>query len=172
MARTAAILTLLLFAGCGETAARQPQVAPAAAHVQTKSQDRLPGDSPPRTSGPSAPPPAWVHTMHGSQWLAFGSYCWSSKQGHGACVDMIGPEQRQDIPKLSVTADELLRIHLAFTAKSVDLSVGHSGRISLHRRNTGTLAWRAPNRRGRLLVMVDVQAPGGQASYLAWIQVR
>jgi hypothetical protein len=110
--------------------------------------------------------------MHGSQWLAFGSYCWSSKQGHGACVDMIGPEQRQDIPKLSVTADELLRIHLAFTAKSVDLSVGHSGRISLHRRNTGTLAWRAPNRRGRLLVMVDVQAPGGQASYLAWIQVR
>ncbi|MHB8690089.1 MAG: hypothetical protein ACYDHH_02485 [Solirubrobacteraceae bacterium] len=172
MARTVTILILLILAGCGGTAAQQPQLTPSAAHVHIGGRDRLPVASPPRTPGPSAPPPAWVHVIDGSRWLAFASYCWSTNQGHGACVDMVGPEQRRDIPKLAVKPGELLRFHLAFTAKSVDLYLGQSGYSSVHRSHTSTLEWRAASRRGRLLVMLDVRASGGQASYLVWIQVR
>jgi hypothetical protein len=114
-----------------------------------------------------------VHTDQGSRWLAFGSYCWSARR-HGLCADMVGADQRRDVPTLVVRSGETMRFHLAFIAQSVDVYVGQGGHRVLHRSDTRALAWRAPSGRGVRVMMLDVRAPaaGGSASYLARVRVR
>jgi hypothetical protein len=87
---------------------------------------------------------------------------------------MTAPEMRRDIPTLVVRSRELVRFHLAFTAESVDVYVGHRSHSVLRRRDTRSVAWRAPGGRGDRLVMLDARAPasGGSASYLARVSVR
>ncbi|MCW3063917.1 MAG: hypothetical protein JWN32_1089 [Solirubrobacterales bacterium] len=87
---------------------------------------------------------------------------------------MVGPELRHDVPMLSVRPGELVRFHLAFTARSVDVYVGRLTKSVLRRRGTRVVAWRAPSGRGDRLVMLDVRAPGagGSASYLARLRLR
>lgn len=173
MVRIAVVLMLLVLAGCGGVA-REPELTAGSAREPSSSRDPRPVTAPPRSPDPSAPPPAWVHTERGSRWLAFDSYCWSAR-GHSACVDMIAPNQRRDVPILVVRSGETVRFHLAFSAKSVDVYVGAYGSHSiLHRRHTRAVTWRAPSGRGGRLVMLAVLAPaaGGSAGYLARIRVR
>jgi hypothetical protein len=87
---------------------------------------------------------------------------------------MIGPDQRHDLPLLVVKSGENVRFHLAFTADSVDVYIGHGSHSVLRRRNTRAVAWPAPSSPGDRLVMLDVHATaaGGSASYLARIRVR
>src|SRR6266849_6917428 len=73
-----------------------------------------PGVPPPK----GAPPPAWIETSAKSAWLAYGSYCWKT-----ACVDMIPPQSRPDLPAFGVKRGGTVRVHLGFTAKSVSVSL-------------------------------------------------
>ena len=169
MVRTIVIVALFALAGCGASA-HTPRPTPGPAPNPRGSQDRRPTSAPPHSPASPAPPPAWVHYSGGSRWLAFDSYCWSAHR-HGSCADMVGPQMRRDIPTLLVRPGEVVRFHLAFTGKSIDVRLGAAAPSVLHRRNTAVVAWRAPKRRGRRLVMLDVQAAGGSAGYLARVQV-
>jgi hypothetical protein len=173
MIRTGVISALLLLAGCGAIVSQRTPTAGSARQPSSR-QDPRPVAAPPRRPDPSAPPPAWVHTSSRSRWLAFGSYCWSATRGRAACVDMIAPDQRGDVPILVVRPGEVLRFDLAFTAKSLDIYVGLGTHSTLHRRDARAVAWRAPSGRGDQLATLDVeaQAARGSASYLARIRVR
>src|SRR3981081_3450679 len=147
MVRIAVVPMLLALAGCGVSGlGTGPR--PASPRDGSSIHDRRPVAAPPRRPDPSAPPPAWVHTEHGSRWLAFGSYCWSAAPGRGGCADMIGPDQRHDLPLLVVKSGENVRFHLAFTADSVDVYIGHGSHSVLRRRNTRAVAWPRPTRPG------------------------
>jgi hypothetical protein len=169
----AVIAALVLLGGCGAAAPRQANVTPASVRDPGVSRDHRPLARPPRRPSTPAPPPAWVHTPQGSRWLAYGSYCWSA-HGHGACADMVGPELRHDVPTLVVRSGDPVRFHLAFTAPSADVYLGHGAKSVLRRRATRLVAWRAPSGRGDRVVMLEVGAPaaGGSASYLALLRVR
>jgi hypothetical protein len=172
MVRAVVIVALFALAGCGASA-RTPKPTTGSAPGLRDSQDRRPTSAPPRSPASSAPPPAWVQYSGGSRWLAFDSYCWSAHR-HGACADMIGPQMRRDIPTVFLRPGELVRFHLAFIAKSIDLRLGTAALSVLHRRSTAVVAWRAPKRRGRRLVLLDIQAPaaGGSAGYLVRVQAN
>ena len=111
----------------------------------------------------TSPPPAWVESAAATKWLAFSSYCWTGA-GKAACVDMIPPQSRTDLPLLKVRAGEQLRIHFAFVPRSVHLAVyrGVSFRHWILPR-ARTVSWKA---RGSGVVVIDAKAKGGTASYL------
>jgi hypothetical protein len=173
MLRLAAIAALVLLGGCGAASPRQATLTTPSARAAGGHHDERPVAAPPREPASTAPPPAWVATQDGSRWLAFGSYCWSA-HGRGACADMVGPELRHDVPTLIVRPGDPVRFHLAFTARSIDVYVGHGSRSVAGRRHARVLAWRAPRTRGSLVVMLDVRASaaGGSASYFARVSVR
>src|SRR6266508_6281823 len=72
---------------------------------------------PPSPPADGAPPPAWVETQTRSNWLAYGSYCWTPSDGHAACVDMIPPQSRPELPTVRVARGSTVRIHLAFAER-------------------------------------------------------
>jgi hypothetical protein len=87
---------------------------------------------------------------------------------------MVSPELRHDVPTLVLRSGELLRFHLALTARSVDVYLGRRAQRVLRRSDTRLVAWRAPSGRRDGLVMLDVRATGagGSASYLVLLRVR
>jgi hypothetical protein len=122
----------------------------------------MPPGPPPRVGGTmTAPPPAWVEFGRSSRWLAYGSYCWET-----ACVDMIPPDRRADLPLLRARRGQLLRIQLRFAPRSVVVRVGSA---VVKRDTARTTSWHA-RRSG--LIFVDAKGRGGSASYLARLTVR
>jgi hypothetical protein len=113
---------------------------------------------------PKSPPPAWIETEMKSSWLFYGSYCWKT-----GCVDMIPPQTRPGLPVFTVVRGARVRVHVAFAAKRVSVSVDrHSVRARLDATRR-VVSWSA-TRVG--ILTVSVQAAVGGASYVARLQVR
>jgi hypothetical protein len=116
-----------------------------------------PTTPPPKVTGvKAAPPPAWVQSGTRSVWAAFGSYCWRT-----ACVDMIPPAGRPDLPVLRVSRGAVVGLHLGFVPRSVSVKVG-STKLAASYGRTKVVTWHA--RAG--IAAVNVKGPGGSASYL------
>jgi hypothetical protein len=116
----------------------------------------VPPGPPPKVSGVAvAPPPAWAESGSRAVWAAFGSYCWKT-----ACVDMLPPAGRPDLPGLRARAGSLVRLHLGFVPRGPIVTIGA-------RRVTATIAGRVVAWRARAgIADVRVKGPGGSASYL------
>src|SRR5919204_1098641 len=101
-----------------------------------------PSSPPPKAPNPGAPPPAWIETQTKSAWLAYGSYCWTNG-GQAACVDMLPPQSRPDLPLIKVARGGVLRVHLALKRPAATLAV--AGRRTAVRvdRDRGIVSWSA-----------------------------
>ncbi len=118
---------------------------------------------PPKPPGAGAPPPAWIEAQAKSAWLAYGSYCWKT-----ACVDMIPPQSRPDLPAFSVKRGGTIRVHLGFTARSVSVSLDKRAiRVKLDA--TKRIASWSATRDGMLTVSARA---AGDASYVARLRIR
>ncbi len=122
-----------------------------------------PAAPPPKPPNPQGPPPAWIETQAKSAWLAYGSYCWKR-----ACVDMIPPQSRPDVPTFGVKRGRTIRVHLGFTAKAVSVGVG--GRVVRATLDSTRriVSWTA-TRGGTLTVFART---AGDASYVARLRIR
>jgi len=126
-----------------------------------------PSTPPPKPPNPGGPPPAWIETQARSAWLAFGSYCWTAA-GVGACVDMIPPQSRPNLPVFRVTRGRTVRVHLGFAATSASVNVGTRvvrTRLAAKRR---IVSWSAT--RGGILT-VFARPSAGDASYVARLRL-
>ena len=127
-----------------------------------------PANAPPAPPNPGGPPPAWVETQTQSAWLAYGSYCWTGN-GKATCADMIPPQDRPALPVVGVKRGRLLRVHLGFTANSVEVSLnGHLARAKLNS-SRRIVSWNA-TRSGILTVFT--RGVGGDASYVARLRLH
>jgi hypothetical protein len=80
--------------------------------------------APPAPDRPEiAPPPAWIETAEGDFWLAYSSYCWTTRTG-GICADYIDPRLRKDLPRLVVHRGEHVRIFVAVVPDEVSVAIG------------------------------------------------
>ena len=122
-----------------------------------------PTPPPPKPPNAGGPPPAWIETQAKSAWLAYGSYCWKT-----ACVDLIPPQSRPDLPALAVRRGRTVRVHLGFAAKSVGVSLDKTvirAKLDATRR---IVSWSAT--RGGVLTVFARAA--GDASYVARLRIR
>jgi hypothetical protein len=121
-----------------------------------------PADPPPKVGGTfgGGPPPAWIEIGTRSGWLAYGSYCWRT-----ACVDMVPPESRSDLPRIKVRPRQMLRVHLGFTPAlaRVHMLRGDRAVAVPSTRGRRSISFRA--RRG--ILMIAASASRGTPSYLA-----
>ena len=122
-----------------------------------------PSSAPPTSPNPGGPPAAWVETQAKSRWLAYGSYCWST-----ACVDMIAPQSRSDLPTVTVAAGARIRVHLRFKATSIAVTVGQRSVPATVDSTKRIASWEAT--RGGLLTVFA--RTSGDASYLARLRIR
>ena len=120
-----------------------------------------PGTPPPNVAGTtSEPPPAWFQANGRAAWFAYSSFCWST-----TCVDFLPPARRSDLPRAALRSGQVLSIHLGYAPRSVlvrNLTTKAAYPLSA-RRDT---AWRV---RGSGIVLVEVRAAKGSASYLVRI---
>ena len=107
-----------------------------------------PTGPPPKAGGTlgTGPPPAWIEDGRRSRWLLYGSYCWKT-----ACVDMLPPDARPELPRIRVRPGQTLRVHLAFTPARASVQVLRDGKpVTLPSTGRRTLTFRA--RQGVLVV--------------------
>lgn len=127
-----------------------------------------PASDPPTLGGAGEPPPpAWVAASSESVWMAYGSYCWGR-----ACVDMLGPAQRDDLPRLRVQPGEEMTFRLGFDPAALVLSVAADGQheqVSVPARRDVT--WQA-TRGGVVSLFARADGRGGDASYLVRVVVE
>ncbi len=106
------------------------------------------------------PPPAWIEVGTTQRWLAYSSYCWRT-----ACVDMLPPAMRPDVPTVAVRRGQVARLHFGFQPRSVSVSsVGGPSHRLLPAR---TARWRP----GAGLYVISVRASAGKAGYLVRIRI-
>jgi hypothetical protein len=139
-------------------------IALAAASVAASAHAARPPTPPPKVSGAaSAPPPAWVEIGPSSRWLAYSSYCWTTKGKAAACVDFIPPLMRPDLPVLSARRGTSLRFRLGFRPTSVRLLLLGPGPRKAWKLDASTsTTWRAV-RAG--VFLLEAKGPGGSAGY-------
>jgi hypothetical protein len=122
-----------------------------------------PTKPPPKAPSAGGPPPAWIETQAKSAWLAYGSYCWKT-----ACVDMIPPQSRPDLPAFGVKRGGRVRVRLGFAAKSVSVSLDKRAiRVKLDATRR-IVSWSATL--GGVLTVFARTA--GDASYVARLRIR
>jgi hypothetical protein len=122
-----------------------------------------PASPPPKPPNAGAPPPAWIETPAKSAWLAYGSYCWKT-----ACVDMIPPESRPDLPTFGVARGRTVRVRLGFAARSVAVNLDKTVIRAKLDATKRIASWRAT--RGGILTVSG--RASGSASYVARLRVR
>jgi hypothetical protein len=127
-----------------------------------------PSGAPPKPPDAMHPPPAWIETQTTSRWLAYGSYCWHSRPGRAACVDMLPPATRPGLPMLRTARAVGIRVHMAFRATTVSISVGGKAVAAKLDASRRVLSWQA-NRAG--VLVIDVRGVGGDASYVGRLQL-
>ena len=122
-----------------------------------------PTGPPPSLPGRVGPPPAWVETEHGSFWLAYSGFCWKA-----LCVDMSAfPD---DLPPVVVRKGEVVRFHLGFRPRRVELAVGRRADLRLRLEPARTVSWRVE--RAGVVSLLAYSARGGSAGYLAVLKLR
>jgi hypothetical protein len=129
--------------GCGGAAAKPKHPPPKAPNV----------DRP--------PPPAWIETESGAYWLAFSDFCWFT-----ACADYKLPEERTDLPRITLDRGETVRFHLDFAPTRASLKVGSARFVLTARQVT---SWRV--RSGGVAVL-EAHGELGRVSYEARFRVR
>lgn len=153
-----------LLAGCGGDVAGPGQKG----HAGSGRTPQAPVATPPKLGGPGEPPPpAWVEASSGSRWMAYGSYCWGR-----ACVDMVGPAQRDDLPRVQVQPSEEVTVHLGFDPAALTLSMSpddHHQQVSVPARRKVT--WQV-TRDGVVSLFARPEGRGGDASYLVRVVVE
>ena len=122
-----------------------------------------PTKPPPKPPNAGGPPPAWIETQAKSAWLAYSSYCWKT-----ACVDMIPPQTRPDLPVFGVQRGRTARVHLGFTATSVSVSLDKRAVRAKLDATKRIASWSAT--RGGVLTVFARTA--GDASYVARLRIR
>lgn len=122
---------------------------------------RPPGPPPTVAGAPVAPPPAWIEAGRVERWLAYSSYCWKT-----ACVDMLPPEMRPDVPTVAVPPGRAALLHFGFLPRSVTVSKvsGPSRRLPPAR----AVTWRP----GGGLYLITARSQAGSAGYLVRIRIR
>jgi hypothetical protein len=120
---------------------------------------RVPHEPPPEASE-QMPPPAWITTRAASRWLAYGSFCWS-----GLCADMIAPQDRRDIPAVSLGGARNVRLNVAFDPQDLEVFLDHRRvhGLSPRRRSVTVRVRDVPS----LLVLSVRNREFGSATYLA-----
>jgi len=127
-----------------------------------------PQTNPPRLSE-VGPPPAWVETRQRSRWLSFSSYCWRSGT-KAICVDMAPVQERTDLGTLRAVRGHALRLHLGFRPREAHLTVYRGFRFTHYRLQPArVMTWRV---RAFGVVVLDVKAPAGTASYASRLRAR
>lgn len=117
----------------------------------------------PKPPNAGAPPPAWIENASRSTWLAYGSYCWKT-----ACVNMIPPQSRPDLPLFATRRGGRVRVHLGFSPTSIDVSVDKRHVSAQLDRSRRIVSWRAT--RGGILTVFAKK--GGDASYVTRLKLR
>ena len=112
------------------------------------------------------PPPAWVETDAGDQWLAYSSFCWFTGTA-GVCADYIPPRLRTDLPRIVVARGATVWIHLGFIPNEVSVTIGQ---IPVAVERSRILELRV--RRSGILYVTALHARKGDAGYTARIVVR
>lgn len=127
---------------------------------------RPPGKAPRVRGVTVAPPPAWAEAGSRARWLAFGSYCWST-----ACVDMLPPANRPDLPVLRLSAQGSVRIHLAFRPSSLSVRIVRGAKLGplLKLPARAVVDWH-PVQAG--LAIIEARGPHGSTSYLMRLTPR
>jgi hypothetical protein len=118
---------------------------------------------PPEPPGAVHPPAAWIESTTASAWLAYGSYCWKT-----ACIDMLPPQTRPDLPVFAVKRGGVVRVHLAFAPSSFTVSVDKRAVVAVFDKARSIVSWKA--RRGGFLTVFTRM--GGDASYVARLSLR
>ena len=121
-----------------------------------------PTKPPPKPPNAGGPPPAWIETQAKSAWLAYGSYCWKT-----ACVDMIPPQSRPDLPAFGVKGGSTVRVHLGYRATSVTVSLDRRVVRATLDPTRRVVSWRVV--RGGLLTVFARAA--GDVSYVTRLRV-
>ena len=121
-----------------------------------------PTSQPPSLEGlDSPPPPAWVETPRGTEWMAFGSYCWGTE-----CADMRMPVA-EELPAVRVREGQELVFHLGFEPDALHLRVfsvdGQEQRYAVELPARRNASWRVRGE-GVYGLFTDVDS-GGDASY-------
>jgi hypothetical protein len=100
--------------------------------------------APPERSG--GPPPAWIETQAGNQWLGYSTFCWTRHTGKGEtgiCADAITPTcDQSQVPHVFVEEGETVRAHLGFTPTEASLLGGPSLVGGTSALNGRTMEWK------------------------------
>jgi hypothetical protein len=127
-----------------------------------------PGQPPVVKGAAVAPPPAWLQASGKALWMKFSSYCWHDSTGRGACVDMLPPQSRTDLPFFRVRAGTPLPFHLRFIPDVLHVTVyrrlGFKHYILPPRRD---VTWAA---RGNGVVELEARSGRRSATYLVRLQ--
>jgi hypothetical protein len=134
-----------------------------------------PPTEPPPSPGPlEPPPPAWIETKRGSFWLGYSSFCW-----HTGCADYARAScaaHRSYVPKLVLERGEIVKAHLGFTPRNVELvAVERSSAEPIDHRLIPTpdkVTWRVERAGPFALMAVARKGEGGDASYVACVRFR
>jgi hypothetical protein len=134
---------------------------------------RLPAAPPasdPPTSALEPPPPSWIETRVGSQWLGYSTFCWRS-----GCADYIRPSctDASHVPDVKAERGELIRFHLGFEPKEVVVTLfdddaarpPEQHRLAVDQQPV----WRV-EREGAFAIFAVAEA-GGDASYVGCLRL-
>lgn len=109
------------------------------------------------------PPPAWIETARGRQWLGYSSFCWGR-----TCADYIPPRCGDPrTPTLRMGRGDLVRFHLGFEPTEVSIQRGLHSPAPLKTSPAPTWRVRAA---GTFRLFARAKSPGGNASYVACVR--
>jgi hypothetical protein len=98
------------------------------------------------TERSGGPPPAWIETQAGNQWLGYSTFCWTRHTGKGEtgiCADAITPTcDQSQVPHVFVEEGETVRAHLGFTPTEASLLGGPSLVGGTSALNGRTMEWK------------------------------
>lgn len=151
-----AVVMATLLTGCGEDA-RAPKGGDPS---RPDPRSNAPASDPPTVDGAGEQPPsAWVEASPESSWMAYGSYCWGR-----ACVDMVSPQTRDDLPTIEVEQGETVTFHLGFDPAEVTLTLPGSEKKQMSLPARRDVSWQV-SRGGIATLFARPHKQGGDASY-------
>ena len=166
------VVILVTLVACGGGSAtvdasgrRTPRPAPIASVTKIAPTPPPTAELPVTESGVESPPPAWIQTASGSQWMDYGTYCWDE-----TCALYVAPSERDDLPVVEVRPGEEVTFHLGFDPAGVELSFDPKNPSRIRLRRQRDVTWRVT--RGGDLSLSTRSDPHGDAMYHVRLVVR